>query len=179
LDKGETAEFGDFFKGFDTIGQLALTALVMNLILIGSLVPFFLAISSSGLISWYMELMQNPTDFGDIPQIPSWSGLLILPAIYLGVAYSWAYKFVVFYKMSFWDALESSRKLITKKWGIFFLFMLVAGLIGAAGVILLCVGILATLPVVYCAVYASFADVTKLNEAGTDSSDNIEKHLVE
>ncbi|MFQ5447061.1 MAG: hypothetical protein ACE5FF_09005 [Saprospiraceae bacterium] len=178
LDKGEQTEFGDFFKGFDYVGPLALTALAIFVVIMVSLIPFFLSVGSSGLIGWYMDALRNPMSAGEVPGIPGWSLLLLLPAIYFSVAYNWAYMFVVFYKMSFWDAMEASRKVISKNWIMVFLFLFVTGLIAAAGMILLCVGILATFPAYLCMGYSAFADVTKL---GTESEegDNIEQHLVD
>ena len=41
---------------------------------------------------------------------------LIVPGIYLAVAYTFAPLFIVFAKMEFWDGMEFSRKLVTKKW---------------------------------------------------------------
>lgn len=178
LDKGEGTEFGDFFKGFDFVGQLALTALVMIGIIIASLIPFMIAVGGTGIFGWYMDALQNPINAGEPPSLPFWSFILLVPAIYLGVAYSWSYLFVAFYKMSFWDALESSRKLISQKWVTYFAFSIVLGLIAAAGLILLCVGILASVPAIYCMQYAAFEDVTKLN-AETEGGSDIEQHLVD
>jgi hypothetical protein len=180
LDLGKNTEFGDFFKGFDFVGQLAITALVMTGIILATLIPFYFAGGGSEFMNWYLEILKNPATAAEnpVPDIPSWSVLLVLPAIYLGIAYSWSYMFVAFYNMSFWDAMESSRKLITQKWLIYFAFMIVLGLVAAAGFILLCVGILAAIPAIYCMQYAAFADVTKLNSE-TGNTDNIEQHLVE
>jgi hypothetical protein len=73
--------------------------------------------------------------------------------------------------------LEASRKIITKKWFIFLAFFIVVGLMAAAGVIIVCIGLLASLPAAMCMVYASFEDVTQLNDhSGND--DEIERHLV-
>ncbi len=177
LQKGETVEFGDFFKGFDYIGQLALTSLIMSLIIVASLIPFFLAVAGTGIFEWYMDAMQMRGEIGDLPQLPAWTFLLMLPAVYLGVAYYWAYMFVVFYNMSFWDALESSRKLITKKWFLIFAFLIVVGLIAMAGMIIVCIGLLASIPATMCMVYASFEDVTQLNKESSEG-DDIERHLV-
>jgi uncharacterized membrane protein len=176
---GQNTEFGDFFKGFDNIGQLALTALVQNLIILATLIPFVLAIKDSGLLEWYMEMLSDPIGMqGTQPPVPpSWAFILLLPTLYLAISYSWSYKFVVFNKMQFWDAMESSRKLITKKWPIFFIFYIVIALIAGLGVIVLCVGILFTLPAYMCMMYAAFEDVTQLN-ADTEENDNIDQHLI-
>lgn len=178
LDRNETTEFGDFFKGFDFIGQLALTALVMGAIILLSLVPFGIAVWDSGLFDWYQDAIQYRVDASDLPSIPIWSYILLLPAIFLGIAYSWSYLFVAFHGMSFWDAMEASRRILMKIWPVYFAFTIVVGLIMAAGIILLCVGLLASLPAGYCMFYAAFADVTKLN-AEPDPGDEIEQHLVE
>jgi hypothetical protein len=178
-ETGQSLEFKDFFKGFENLGQLVLTYLVMNLIVIASMIPFFVVAAKSGLFTWYMEAMSDPVGMGGtVPQMPPvWSFILFLPALYFGVAYSWAFLFVVFYKMSFWDALEASRQIITKQWFIIFLFALVAGLIAGLGVLLLLVGILFTIPAYYCMVYSAFADVTRLHEEEKEKSDIID-HLV-
>jgi hypothetical protein len=178
LDKGEQTEFGDFFKGFDYIGPLALTALATFVIMMVLTIPFFLAVSSSGLMAWYMDALQNPLDAGSVPGIPLWSFLLLLPAVFFAVAYNWAYMFVVFYKMSFWDAMEASRKVISKNWVMIFFFLFVTGLIAGLGIFLLCIGILVTFPAYLCMNYAAFADVTQLGTESEDG-DNIEKHLVD
>jgi hypothetical protein len=179
--RGESAEFGDFFKGFNYVSQLALVALVSGLIILASLIPFFFAANGHELVSWYLDLMKNPAaieQLGEPPVPPAWTFLLTLPAIYLAIAYSWAPLFVIFYNYSFWDAIETSRKLITKKWGIVFLFTIVIGIIAAAGVILLCIGLLATFPAMLCMTYSAFADVTQLGKE-PEAGENIERHLVE
>lgn len=119
--KGETTEFGDFFRGFDFVGQLAITAAIQLAIVLIAMVPFIMGVWDSGLIQWYMEILNDPfAAQGSIPPIPaSWTFLLLAPVIYFGVAYSWAYMFVIFYKYSAWDALEASRKLITKVVNVF------------------------------------------------------------
>ncbi|MBI5914828.1 MAG: hypothetical protein HY842_05585 [Bacteroidetes bacterium] len=178
LDRNEGTEFGDFFKGFDFIGQFALTAVVTGLILLVSMIPFIISVWGTGLFDWYQEAMQNPAAASDPPSIPFWSIILLAPAIFLGLAYSWSYLFVAFHGMSFWDAMEASRRILMKIWPVYFAFTIVVGLIMAAGIILLCVGLLASLPAGYCMVYAAFADVTKLN-VEPDPGDEIEQHLVE
>jgi len=179
--KNEMPEFSDFFRGFDFIGQLALTALLQFIIVMLALVPFIMAIWDSGMITWYMDILSDPTIAaqGEMPPLPaSWTFLLLAPMIYLAVSYSWSYMFVIFYKMPAWDAMEASRKLISKNWLIYFLFVIVISLIAAAGAIIVCIGLLATMPAMYCMHYAAFEDITQLHaEPGTD--DDIEKHLVD
>ena len=67
IRRSENTEFGDFFKGFDHIGQLALTALVQSLIILGSMIPFFFIAKDSGLSEWYMEYVSEYGSFADLP----------------------------------------------------------------------------------------------------------------
>lgn len=82
--------------------------------------------------------------------------LLIIPGIYLAIAYSMVTCMVIFARMDFWPALEASRKVISKNWFSFFGFAIVLGLINLLGVICLGVGILVTIPLTYCAAFSAF-----------------------
>lgn len=86
---------------------------------------------------------------------------LILPGIYLAVSYAFAPMFIVFGKMEFWDAMEYSRKLITRNWWSLFGLMLLLVLVNIAGALLLFVGLLITIPLSYCILYAAFEDIVK------------------
>ncbi len=55
--------------------------------------------------------------------------LFILPGTYLAVAYLFAVPLVLDKKMDFWNAMELSRKLISKNWFAFFAFFVVLVLI--------------------------------------------------
>ena len=95
--------------------------------------------------------------------------LLILPSIYIAVCYAFASMFVVFYKNEFWDALENSRKVITKNWWSFFGFLIVLGLINLLGALCLGVGIFVTIPATACAIYAAFDDIAGTSGKSVDS----------
>ncbi|GAB4323972.1 MAG: hypothetical protein OHK0047_08120 [Leptolyngbyaceae cyanobacterium] len=88
--------------------------------------------------------------------------LLILPGIYLAVAYMFALPFAVAQRMDFWTAMEASRKLITKNWFSFFGFALVLFLMNVAGALLLGVGLLVSIPLSFCAIAAAYADIVGL-----------------
>ena len=180
IRKGESTEFSDFFKGFDYVRALALTALGIFVVVMLSMLPFVFLGGGMEIFSWYTEVLQDPMAMqGTTPEVSLslLSFVLLLPAIYLGVAYNWAYMFVVFYGMSFWDAMEASRKLITQKWFMVFVFMIIIGLIAALGFLLLCVGALFTIPAYMCMNFSAFADVTRLDEEG-NALEEIERHLV-
>lgn len=85
---------------------------------------------------------------------------LILPGIYLGVAYAFAMPFVLFAGTEFWTSMELSRKLISKVWWRFFAFVLLLMVINIIGVLMLGVGFLVSGPFSYMAVYAAFEELT-------------------
>jgi len=86
---------------------------------------------------------------------------LIIPGIYLVVGWTFAIPFIIFGGMEFWDAMEYSRKLITKKWWNILGLLLLLFLINLAGAMVFLVGLLFTVPITYCAIYAAFEDIIK------------------
>lgn len=89
--------------------------------------------------------------------------LLIIPGVYLAVAYTFSLLFAIEKKLSFWSAMEASRKLITKKWFSFLVFGVVIMLLNLAGLLALGVGLLVTIPLTYCIMVAAFEDIVGLN----------------
>jgi uncharacterized membrane protein len=89
--------------------------------------------------------------------------LLIIPGIYLAVAYSATSYLIVFRKMDFWQAMETSRKAVSKEWFSIFGLGIVLALINLAGALVLGIGLLFTIPLTACAAYAAFADIAGVN----------------
>jgi len=85
------------------------------------------------------------------------------PGIYLGVAYSFTTALIVDRKFDFWEAMETSRKVISKRWFSFFGFVLVLVLINIVGALLLGVGLLFTIPLTMCAIAAAYQDILGLS----------------
>ena len=74
--------------------------------------------------------------------------LLILPGIYLAIAYSFAPYLIIEKGMGVWESLETSRKAITQYWWRYFGLMLVSALLIIAGIIPLFIGLIWVLPIV-------------------------------
>lgn len=89
--------------------------------------------------------------------------LLVLPGIYLAVSYMLSLPLLLDKNVDFWPAMETSRKLVGKKWWSFLLFGIVLALINFGGLLLLGVGLLVTIPWSYCAVAAAYEDIVGLN----------------
>lgn len=85
--------------------------------------------------------------------------LLIIPGIYLAVAYSMVVPLIVLGKLEFWPAMEVSRKVVSKRWWHFLLFAIVVGLLASLGMIFFIVGMFVTLPLYFTATYAAYEDI--------------------
>ena len=83
--------------------------------------------------------------------------LLVLPGIYLSIAYSFAPYLIVEKNMGVWEALETSRKAITQYWWRYFGLMLVAMVLIIIGSIPLLIGLFWVLPIVAIATGEVFA----------------------
>ena len=73
--------------------------------------------------------------------------LCLIPGIYLGVAFYFAYALLVDRKLDFWPAMDISRRVVNRMWWQVFGFVLLMALINILGVLALCVGVFVTFPV--------------------------------
>lgn len=99
--------------------------------------------------------------------------LLFFPGVYLAVAYMIWMPFVLFEDLKFWDALETSRKILTKNWWNFLLLVFVFIGIALLGALALGVGIFAAIPVIYCSVYAVYESIVGKHRSFSDKIDEI------
>ncbi len=89
--------------------------------------------------------------------------LLLIPGIYLAIGYMFTTFLVIDYRMEFWQAMEMSRKVISRNWFAFFLFALVLCFINLLGALAFGIGLLVTLPVTSCAVAVAYKEIVGLN----------------
>lgn len=85
--------------------------------------------------------------------------LCILPGLYLNVAWMFGIPLVMDRGMGFWEALELSRKVVSKHWFLVFGFMLVVGLVAVCGALACCIGLLVTLPIGWVAMLYAYEDI--------------------
>ena len=78
--------------------------------------------------------------------------LLILPGIYLAVAYSFAPYLIVEKNMGAWQALETSRKAITAYWWRYLGLMLILLLLFIVGAVPILIGLIWALPIMFIAI---------------------------
>ncbi len=92
--------------------------------------------------------------------------LFVLPGIYLAVAWIFTTPFIVDRKFDFWDAMESSRRVISRNWFSWFGFLIVLILLNLVGFLLLGVGLLVTSPLSSCALAIAYQDIMGLSSTG-------------
>ena len=85
--------------------------------------------------------------------------LCLLPGIYLSVSWVFALPLVIDRHLPFWDAMELSRKVVTRHWFIVFGFLLVVGLVIACGVFACCIGVVVSVPVGLVAIMYAYEDI--------------------
>lgn len=88
--------------------------------------------------------------------------LLVLPGVYLMVAYLFAIPFVADQKMDFWQAMERSRQYVTPRWLTFFVLMLVLLIANFLGMMLFGLGLLVSLPFTAATVICAYHDLFRL-----------------
>ena len=72
---------------------------------------------------------------------------LILPGIYLWIAWTFTLPLIVDKRLDFWSAMELSRKMVTRHWWKLFGFVLVLALLHLAGFLVFCLGIFIAAPI--------------------------------
>lgn len=169
IARREEYSFGTFFEGFQTRwGQLVLIGIItLAITFVLRIVPIYYT------LSFYIESLTNGTfDPEALQQLsasqPAWMTFVDwvtnIISIYLSVSWSMAQMHVIFNGASAWEAMEASRKIVHRRWWIWFLFTIVIGIISALGLIGLVVGVLITAPAMLCATYAAYADVMTLDD---------------
>ncbi|KAB1065621.1 DUF2189 domain-containing protein [Salibacter halophilus] len=174
ISRGQEPEFKDFFGGFNFFGPIALYQIVYMLImfialilpilyLLWAVVPFEeiiqLAQSEDELEAFLKDYFMGGEFAENLTSIIIPILLILIISIYVGLIYTITTPLIVLKKYGFWQAMETSRKVVNKKFFSFLLFLIVLGLINFAGAIFLGIGLLVTIPFSILATYAIYEDL--------------------
>ncbi|MCP9761781.1 hypothetical protein [Lacihabitans soyangensis] len=161
--------FNTFFGGFNYAGKIIVISLITMLVFVVCMMPFLISVGvsifalrdsdSSEIISAILA--------GPLPIL----GVGLLVMVYFAVSWCFASLIAVFHNKESWAAMEISRKLVGKNWFMMLLFLIVVGVVTAAGFLLLGIGIIFTLPLGICSLYAAFEDICGLPEDGKVSDE--------
>ena len=84
---------------------------------------------------------------------------LILPGIYLLVAWIFTLPLVIDKGLDFWPAMELSRKMVSKHWWKFLSFGIVLALLSFAGILACGIGLFVTVPIALAALMYAYEDI--------------------
>lgn len=155
--RDEPREFADAFAGFTrAFVPLMLTNLLLVGLILLACLPFLIPFG----IFVFQAVRAGSAGAGT----PSPLVLLlclpcVIPALYLGVAWAFAFLLVIDKGLGPWTALEVSRRIVTRQWFRTWAVLVLGGLVGALGVIGLFVGIFFTLPITFGALVAAYEDL--------------------
>ena len=150
------------------------------LIIVTTLIDMpFRTLFLAGLFRYYLKLIRNePAEIGDafsgftlapgrlillayVQSLLVLAGfcLCLLPGIYLGVAWAFSLILVIDKNLGFWEAMELSRKVVTRHWFIILGLVLVNSLISISGIVACCVGVFVTAPIGLCSLVYAYEDI--------------------
>ena len=89
---------------------------------------------------------------------------LIIPGIVISALYMFTFPLILEKNMDFWQAMETSRKVVTKNIFELSIFMLVLYIFIIVGVMLFFVGFLVALPVAFAAIAIAYKDIFGLEQ---------------
>jgi hypothetical protein len=171
--------FDQFWKGFQFLSPLILMSLIEAAIFLLLISPILINGDISLYLEWLEEWQKTPLSIDSFPGFQAWYLLLLLPIVYLSIVWIYAPLLIIFYNMSAWDAMETSRKIISKQWGIFALFYFLVSIISVSGILIFGIGILYTLPMGACILYASFEDILDFYVKNEEEDDDMMDHLID
>ena len=199
ISRNGSTDFGTLFSGINDFGQISLVIIAqMVVLMVVSLIAGLLFASEAAEMLTIQDLMDPNSPYAENPflvftMLPSsfWWKLAATFGLYLFFYIIWQFSipFVVIERLKFWDAMETSRKVITPKFFQFLLFGLaitvgaiiaylviamVAGGIyyvtnmGFLAVIVALVGICSLIPIVFAINYAAFEHIVLDNISNMD-----------
>lgn len=77
------------------------------------------------------------------------AAILIVLLIYVSVGIGYVFPLIVDRGLGFWEAIKTALKTVHRQWFSAFGLLILVGLVGASGILLCCIGLLATLPLGY------------------------------
>ena len=174
VDERRPREFGTFFDGFQYWKELIVIAAIEFALFFafGLLMFLVLGLSTDFILSPENILLSDPSFSGTQTLLIF---ALLIPVIYLSVAWAFAPLLVLFEGMRGWEAMEASRQILTRSWFSMFGLMIVSGIIAALGVLGLVIALLFTIPVALVIVYTAYRDIVGVERS---SQDKIIDHFV-
>lgn len=169
---GVPRSFGNFFDGFKNpfwinyVVSYFLIQVFVSIVIVAGMVLFFSAVGWDNLkVLWEAAKLNDPEEMS-MAFIGGWSGsmtlaffFIMIAAIVVYILYILTPMFIAFRGMSFWNAMEASRKVVTKAFPQFFVLFLILSALMVVGSLMCMVGLLIMMPVFYLVLFAAFEDI--------------------
>jgi hypothetical protein len=174
LNKGE---FSNFFEGFQSFVQILLFTLTLLALMIPAIIIFFVYLIPEGFMNEMLNGYPDDPEYiieSFLAMFEANTGAIIflylvmmLYIMYLYISYSFTLLNIVDRKMKFWDAMELSRKVVSKNFWWFFVMYLIMTVMIPIVVIMTCgLGIVVGLPFTYTVIFAAYNDIMGINDEG-------------
>jgi uncharacterized membrane protein len=172
--------FADFFSGFNNFGQIILFWLVLLAFMLPAIILFIIYLIPEDFISGLISGNQDQQFWRDMFEdlIAQRGGSIVFLSlgllfyiIYLYVSYSFTLALIADRGLGFWEAMETSRKVIGKNFLYFLGMYIVLALLMSIGTTITCgLGLLILVPYFYNVVFAAYDDIL----GPEDSDDEVE-----
>lgn len=166
IDKNEGYQFSNFFDGFQSIWPLIGSAFLQGLIALALMIIFFIPFFFVFGLSFFSSLGNASLYDSGFRYLMIAIFILVFIFLFIFVIWTFSSQLIVFNKKRAWEAMEISRKVMSKKYLNWLGFLLLLGLVNILGALCLLVGLLVTVPTTMCALYVAYEDVI-----GTDLVD--------
>ena len=182
--------FNQLFEGFNYFGNIAVFVIIRFLFFLPFLALLFTVVFPFDL---FIDLVAGDIDpqyfaeeiglsmEGNLSTIFFVYFIMLVGMTYIYVSYAFALPLISDAKLDFWQAMETSRRIIGKKFFMFLLMFIVLGIIAILGSIVTCfLGIFVVVPYMYCVVFAAYDDIlqphsqnlsTQISEFGSEEKD--------
>jgi len=153
-------DFSDFFHGYRYWTSLIASALVQGVIV-------FIVLFVVAIVAVFIREFARNTFLHDIATLFVLLMLLLflVSLIYITVIYIFSQMLIIDRRLGFWQAMELSRKVVSKQWFSVFGLVFIVGLLNILGALAFIVGLLITVPVSNLALAVAYRDIFGLQSS--------------
>ena len=180
LHTGHYPEFSTFFDGFKKFTPLFATYILQMIVYFILAIPMIFLIGIELITAFASGDMEAVMESGDV--LVANSGIVFVYSllfIYIALSFRWSLHLAYFHDYSPVNAIKTSFLLINKKFAGHLLFVVLCALAAFLGVLALLVGLFVAIPLISIADYLGYAQVTGLDNTGTENmEEDSEKYMV-
>ena len=150
--RGENATISDIFSGFSSRAlHLTLTTIVQALIVIA-------IFAVGGVLGALLVPVMKNNNMNPLVLL-ALTPIVVIPTTYLMVSWSLSLILVADRGLSFWSAMEVSRKVVTMHWWKFFGLLLMGALLMIVGVLACLIGAIVAMPIFFAMLAYAYEDI--------------------